>query len=289
MTSIRGVTTPPINHRSQSYTAKQSTSQQPTLNAPQHVLLNATQSLPPQRNQSVSFEMDEIHATGSSGGASWAQRVSWLTRKTERPYTEGAYIGGEMETDAPSIVAQSSIIEGDGLYRNSVNAKYNAAILPTRSSPQHHDDDSLADFKDSDWTPPDSSYGAAIPVGGWIPKNIRRGIEGTLIAMTVLGLVFIVVATSIRITEEAHNLRNSTTHASGTLDLHDDRYIVYGTDDSQKYKNYGQDTTADDFYYAYDDNVTAYDDAIPTDDDGDGDSSQYSDDLYSNGDYYGGR
>lgn len=107
-----------------------------------------------------------------------------------------------------------------------------ASWLTASSRDKHHNadgDDSLVDFDESEWTQPDSSYGAAIPVGGWIPKKIRRMIESTLIAVLVVALVYMVVATSIRVTEGRAKDSNSTDY--GGLNLDDDRYIDY-TDDA---------------------------------------------------------
>jgi hypothetical protein len=69
----------------------------------------------------------------------------------------------------------------------------------------------------NDWTPPDSSYGAAIPIGGWIPKQIRRFMEWTLLASVVCASAFFLISTSIRISNKQN---------SGLL-LDDDRYIEY--------------------------------------------------------------
>ena len=67
------------------------------------------------------------------------------------------------------------------------------------------DEDSLADFDEAEWTPQDSSYGAAIPICGWVPKRIRQIIEATLIALTVFALVYMVVTTSMQIQENKQN------------------------------------------------------------------------------------
>ena len=90
--------------------------------------------------------------------------------------------------------------------------------------------DSIADFDDSEWTPPDSSYGAAIPVFGCIPKPVRRTIEFTLIAMMILGFVYLLVTTSIHITNERNKIVNNSTSPSshnngGRIALDDDLYV----------------------------------------------------------------
>lgn len=129
------------------------------------------------------------------------------------------------------------------------------------------DDDgsSLADFDESEWTPPDSSYGAAIPVAGWIPKPIRRMIEGTLIALGIVALVYMVVTTSMRVTNERSNkndanrnsvdsygndsyLQNGKMYSDdnyyrydGGVDLDDDLYVTYGQQKNYKSENDEED------------------------------------------------
>jgi len=90
-------------------------------------------------------------------------------------------------------------------------------------------DESLVDFHDSEWTPPDSSYGAAIPVGGWIPKPIRRLIECTIVGAIISGLIYMVITTSIRLRGEGD---------SSGMYLDDDRYIAYNAN--------GDDVVTDD-------------------------------------------
>lgn len=98
----------------------------------------------------------------------------------------------------------------------------------------HDDDDnsttthSIANFRD--WTPPDSSYGAAIPVGGWIPKRIRRNIERSLSICIVVLIVYVIVTASLRAERNKHdggNNNSNSVYDSGRLDLDDDRYIAY--------------------------------------------------------------
>ena len=118
------------------------------------------------------------------------------------------------------------------------------------------EDDSLADFDEAEWTPQDSAYGAAIPVCGWVPKRLRQGIEATLIGITVFALVYLVVTTSISISESkadgTHLSYNDTgsgvkAYDSG-LEFDDDWYVEYSqyTNDEDDYfgsnydyRNYG--------------------------------------------------
>jgi hypothetical protein len=110
----------------------------------------------------------------------------------------------------------------------------------TATSSQH-DEESVLDFQESEWTPPDSSYGAAIPVFGWVPKNTRRYIEFLLMLLLIAGLVYLVVTISFIISEARHE---NSINNGGTLDfLDDDRYVDY-TDDTTS----GQQQQYDDPY-----------------------------------------
>lgn len=77
------------------------------------------------------------------------------------------------------------------------------------------DDPDMQMFSEADWTPPDSSYGAAIPVGGCIPKNIRRLIEWTILAGLFLGVVMFLIATSIRLHSEGDSNGSAVTNNNG--------------------------------------------------------------------------
>ena len=161
-------------------------------------------------------------------------------------------------------------------------------------------DDSLIDFEDSEWTPQDSAYGAACPVCGWIPKEVRRMIEFTLIAVMVVGFVYLVVTTSIKINNERskfHTSNNSTSASDyrGQIVFDDDLYVENTNSGYYNNNNNNQGGGDDDTYAAGDD------DTYNTgDDDGGGDdtydaSSSYSntnnndDDLSANGYYSGAR
>ncbi|CAB9520872.1 expressed unknown protein [Seminavis robusta] len=113
------------------------------------------------------------------------------------------------------------------------------------------DEDSLADFDEGEWTPQDSSYGAAIPVCGWVPKRLRQFIEATLISFAVFVLVYIVVTTSISISEAkdaGREVYNDTSSGSKVydngLEFDDDWYVEYS-----QYPN-----EDDDYFYDGDNN-----------------------------------
>ncbi|GKY94124.1 hypothetical protein MPSEU_000378500 [Mayamaea pseudoterrestris] len=141
------------------------------------------------------------------------------------------------------------------------------------ASPKPFDeDDSVCDFRESEWTPQDTSYGAAIPVGGWIPKTIRRLIEWTLIGTVICSVAFLVITTSIKIS--GSDSRTNSTMVSG-LSYDDDPYNSY------RY-NYGNRDIDDDAVIAgnytnatlvADTNAQADDDGITADDATDSTSS----------------
>eukprot|EP00588_Corethron_pennatum_P009989 CAMPEP_0194267428 /NCGR_PEP_ID=MMETSP0169-20130528/1930_1 /TAXON_ID=218684 /ORGANISM="Corethron pennatum, Strain L29A3" /LENGTH=451 /DNA_ID=CAMNT_0039008259 /DNA_START=260 /DNA_END=1615 /DNA_ORIENTATION=- len=77
-----------------------------------------------------------------------------------------------------------------------------------------------------DWTPEDSSYGAACPVCGCLPKRFRRLIEFSLYTALGFILIFVVVMFSIKLTEDV--VTNNT----------DDDYHLTRYDDYDDFKNY---------------------------------------------------
>jgi hypothetical protein len=254
-----------------------------------------------------SFEIEPTISSTITSKESWLQRLPW--RRSEQNQNsdtldfvkpgEAIYLGGQMEADprpglgftvgqeetpAPEQPKRRAMGYAVGFSpRNDEAAKFRpysfqavSSWLSSRSSSKiglSGDEDSLADFEDSEWTQQDSSYGAAIPFGGWIPKNIRRIIESTLIALLFIGLVYLVVATSIRVTEETSS-RHSNTTGNGTdyggLNLDDDRYVAYGNDDASSIYGYSSN---DDAYSNGDDTYSNQND----DGSGSGSRSGYGD------------
>jgi len=159
-------------------------------------------------------------------------------------------------------------------------------IIRTKSSTG----DSIADFDDSEWTPPDSSYGAACPVCGFIPKRVRQMIEMTLIAAMIFFLIYLLVTTSMKIAD-AHRKEGSENASSTAPVVTDDDVYV------EKYSN-GDDANAvvaDDNYINdgyiddnYVNNIEYVDDANDDDDDNEGDANGYANEQdynYNNQNY----
>ena len=197
-----------------------------------------------------SFEIEET-LTASSGGMSWSKRVPWLrSSQSEKSdfshsleYNKGGatyYHGGKMEIDNknPGLFSlgnnQNLPEPGLGLptKRPAVVGTVNRASSYIRQSSwltrSSHDpageEGSMGDFDDAEWTPPDSSYGAALPIGGWIPKSTRQKIEATLIVLTILCLVYLIVHFSIKVTEENNN-HNTADECGAKICFDDDNYI----------------------------------------------------------------
>lgn len=94
------------------------------------------------------------------------------------------------------------------------------------------------DFTDRDWTPEDSSYGAAFPFCGWVPKSLRQGVEKAIIALVGLFVIYLIVSIAMILKPDNPNSSGYKT---------DDFYIT------------------DDDFYVTNDNV-AYDDDDDDDD-----------------------
>jgi hypothetical protein len=92
--------------------------------------------------------------------------------------------------------------------------------------------DSLADFHDSEWTPQDSSYGAACPVCGCVPKHVRRLVEFSMISAIILGFVYFLVMTSINVSSSS-----SLSSSSSALDTSSDGYYHHQYYDSGSNNN----------------------------------------------------
>ena len=127
---------------------------------------------------------------------------------------------------APSMPEKTTTTAQDPKQEQPQNAWSRIASWVTVNSSQH-DEESVIDFKESEWTPEDSSYGAACPLFGWIPKNRRRSIEYAIIFILVIALVYLMVMLSIVITK-SH--RDESMEENSGLNLDDDRYIGYDDD-----------------------------------------------------------
>ena len=237
-----------------------------------------------------SFEIEDL---SSSGGVSWRLGMPWfpnnVTSSEQGPTLRGIgnqndeprYYGGLVKNTSDTMAEPST----------PIRQMYPAQIERNHHSPlQHHQqrnssypksiaaisEDSIADFDESEWTPPDSAYGAACPVCGWIPKEWRRIIEVSMIGGLFLGFVYLVVTTSIHITNDRKGLsqRNGTMsdyRSGGLIATDDDFYVAYNKkNDDNSYRNddgkyYSYNNKYDDKYYSnakYDDKYNSADDYV---------------------------
>jgi len=198
---------------------------------------------------------------------------------SEDSSVEGMYYGDVMSsfplddadsnnfsTDSTNGTSQTTRVQR---MRKSVadSLRLSFSLKSTQSVEETDDDnESLSDFKD--WTPPDSAYGAAFPICGWVPKHYRRLIEASIIGLFLFVLVYFVVTTSIRLSLD----QNSSSNKSGGGGKNnnnkvsdDDYYIDY---DNYDYNNENGDDLfdGDDFVAGDDDAAAAGDDANGNDD-----------------------
>ena len=62
-----------------------------------------------------------------------------------------------------------------------------------------------------EWTPPDSSYGAAIPACGWIPKRVRKSLEVVFFVLSVALLIFVLVKAGLELRSSGSSSSTTTT------------------------------------------------------------------------------
>lgn len=214
----------------------QSTCQDETGSAkkPQHEMLGDRFSSPKNDTMKV------IEVLSSSSSGSWMQRVGWFKNRQNREEDDGIF---KENHDSPKAVYYGGVMENANSPRSveaSREMRRNRSYLTYSSQATK---DSIYDFHESEWTPPDSSYGAAIPIAGCIPKHIRRAIEVTLIGIGVIGLAFLIVTTSIRVSEEVSKNRDvvdPNSEYDGGTGLDDD----LNTDTSAYLDDYFDDTFA---------------------------------------------
>ena len=99
--------------------------------------------------------------------------------------------------NSSTLSSSPTTFDENGGSKNHNYSNTSAPILRSKSNSH----DSIADFDESEWTPPDSSYGAACPVCGFIPKHVRQMIEMSMIAGMVFLLIYLLVTTSMKIAD----------------------------------------------------------------------------------------
>lgn len=86
-----------------------------------------------------------------------------------------------------------------------------------------------------EWTPPDSSYGAAVSACGWLPKRIRKLAEAVFVVFAIAILLYAVV----KIGAEINHAHASSSSGGDLDDLDDDDHYI-----AHNYNN-GEDNAGD--------------------------------------------
>jgi hypothetical protein len=209
-------------------------------------------------SQSSSFD---AAGSQSSASASWRQRLRWFhVFQRKHRSAELAAVRSGSHDDRPyrdSAISLSPRSDGDVQSKGNQLLR-SASWHDTRHHPKTTTRDvnsqsiyggdhiSLEAFDESEWTPPDSSYGAAIPVAGWIPKSIRRTIECTLIAVVLGCVVFFVVETSVRADSKSRNhksINSDPTVYNGSWNYFADDQYIFGFDNATSNNTFDDDLT----------------------------------------------
>mmetsp|Transcript_7999 Transcript_7999/g.11885 ORF Transcript_7999/g.11885 Transcript_7999/m.11885 type:complete len:157 (+) Transcript_7999:229-699(+) len=128
---------------------------------------------------------------------------------------------------------------------------------PRHRSLEHKSSDDVT-LVSVDWTPQDSSYGAACPMCGWIPKKIRKKMEAVVIFSAIFLLIVFLIAGSLRLSSESTGKRSNSARWDENFDddLYADDYSTSYNDDNV-YSNdgyYGNYQYADNYGYQYNGN-----------------------------------
>jgi hypothetical protein len=257
-----------------------------TTNSEMNAIHPNSSGIPVSRSTS-SFDVEDSESTISG---SWRHRLRWF-HVFQRKHRLGEqvtvqsrsndhidYAGGPMVSlddtglqrhntssdgvllPQPSVdmhTSRSKIIHPDTHWGSNHHRHHHKSANTAETSSSSEDHETMLDFDASEWTPPDSSYGAAIPVAGWIPKSIRRSIEWTLLAGITALIVFFIVQTSLRSDTKTKNHKSS----NNDVVYNGDNTWIYMTDD-QYGLDFGNSTAND---TVIDDDV-----AVAGNDDGDG-------------------
>lgn len=255
--------------------------------------VSLTGSLSIRSNQVASFDIEDASHTSWRIGMPWFQSPS--SRYNNDSPSRISNLGGAGPIPAGAIVGNNTSIASASVEENRYyggvmkpanrngGAGMRVANGPTAPPPltnmmtiqqnkessspsfplrRTQSKDSIGDFADSEWTPPDSSYGAACPVCGCIPKHVRRMVEFTMIAVMVVGFVYLLITTSINLSDDRNKSQrhnNSTSSATSLSSLtDDDNYLEYA------YK--GSTASSSSETTSGDDNVAPVDDDIYVDD-----------------------
>lgn len=111
-------------------------------------------------------------------------------------------------------------------YDKSISSSYDMYQMSPIEIAQTSTD--VTDFDENEWTPQDSSYGAAIPICGWIPKSTRQLIEKAIMAVALFFICYLVVSLMIQLTSGF-----TSSGQSSNIHMDDDFYVEMGHDDAE--------------------------------------------------------
>lgn len=188
-----------------------------------------------QSHQLSSLEIDETFSGDGPGhkvNRNWRLGMPWFigasSSRSPREKDSGQsprYYGGLIKAE------EALLPDVHGKKKRSFRGARQQAPFgfgPRITSLRSADEESISNFSISEWTPQDSAYGAACPVCGWIPKQMRRMIEFSLICFMVLVFLWMVVTVSSHISNAHKNsvMYNSTDYYSGQMIAANDDYYV---------------------------------------------------------------
>mmetsp|Transcript_15658 Transcript_15658/g.32715 ORF Transcript_15658/g.32715 Transcript_15658/m.32715 type:complete len:519 (-) Transcript_15658:84-1640(-) len=156
------------------------------------------------------------YATKSDSGGDYTLKEQNLRRK----WLSRAALGGTINYDQnvnieiscdSSTVAPYQYIPDQ---QNSFNADWDMTMTNEKTSQKPV----------VEWTPQDSSYGAAFPAFGWIPKRIRKLIESVFYVVVMSLLIYAVVKTGIMLNSGNKNSGSGSEESDFWDD--DDHYLA---------------------------------------------------------------
>lgn len=163
------------------------------------------------------------------------------TQNKNKNTTKAKYIAKEQRNRRDMLEKEYKQMSYLGTSQYGLQKSFSLSIQPTNT------DSVDSNFKETDWTPVDSSYGGAFPFCGWVPKRIRQATEQLLLVIASFTMIYFLVTVAMKLTAGSGRSSGS----SSSFEFDDDHYIQAGNDDA--------DYTAYNTYYNDDDDL--FDDA----------------------------
>eukprot|EP00978_Attheya_sp_CCMP212_P023549 scaffold72447_cov54-Attheya_sp.AAC.6 len=174
-----------------------------------------------------------VKSRSSRGGEDFSQYHREMSEEGKQRHPKGGnYTRAEqarrireMPKKAPVVAPVGAMDESLLLYgaEASVDDVHYPTIEVSADNSVHIE--SIQSGPSVEWTPPDSAYGAAIPVCGWIPKKIRQAIEYSTVSLLLFATLFFIVHTSIRLSNETKDSGETSDASSESKWMTDDYYF----------------------------------------------------------------